>query len=356
MNIEEERLLSYFSWNSCTSEERKLFYVATPKVACTSLKWWFAELEGVADVVQQLKISAETDPELIIHDSLKRVAPQLFIHTPEQLEQIKGSEYFSFALVRNPYKRIFSAWQSKILLRETLQIQPYEGQAFVEFTVTSMSDVATAFEYFLEYVYTYESEDFKDCHWTPQYDLLQPELFDYSSISKIEDTKSLNIQLRSFLGGAYIDPFIRAKANESLIPYLPEFISSRSKELIDKLYAKDFDAFRYKTELPPAKETFSQAQLDLAMKGIKLLQGRHQRIGEMQRHHDAQMHELLDRTNAQMHALLSESNTRIHGLMDEKSWLEEQRQAWMTACAEKEERLLVLENYLSEKDKIGTGK
>ena len=67
---DHQRLLDYFSWNSCVSDERKLLYIATPKVACTSLKWWFAELEGVAEAVKQLKISSETDPELVIHVSL----------------------------------------------------------------------------------------------------------------------------------------------------------------------------------------------------------------------------------------------------------------------------------------------
>ncbi|UQS13055.1 sulfotransferase family 2 domain-containing protein [Pseudomonas sp. HS6] len=323
---DHQRLLDYFSWNSCVSDERKLLYIATPKVACTSLKWWFAELEGVAEAVKQLKISSETDPELVIHDTLLAVAPQLLVRSPEQLEHVRREGYFSFALVRNPYKRIFSAWQSKILLREPLQVEPYEGQAFVDLPVETLSDVTASFECFLEFLFANERNDFKDAHWTPQYDLLQPDAFSYSAVSKIEDTAALNAALRSHLGEPYISPFSKARANESLIPYLPEFISPRSKSLIDELYAKDFEFYDYPTSIPPAKEAFSQEQLTVALKGIELLRGRHQRIGEMRRYFIEQ----------------------ISGLLKDKEWLAEQRLTWMDFGKSKEDQLFALQASFSE--------
>ncbi|CAI8959657.1 Chromosome partition protein Smc [Pseudomonas sp. IT-232MI5] len=320
---DDQRLLDFLTWNSCVSQERKLFYVATPKVACTSLKWWFAEMEGVAEAIRQLKTSSETDPELVIHDSLQVAAPQLCLRSPEQLEEIKADGFFSFALVRNPYKRLFSAWQSKILLREPYQIEPYLGQAFVECPVETMLDVAAAFECFLEYLNTYEIDDFKDWHWAPQYDLLKPQLFPYTVVSKIEDTSALNDALRAHLGDAYVNPFTTSKANESLIPYLPEFISPRAKALIDRLYAKDFEVYGYSTELPPAKEKFSQEHLTLALKGIELLRGRHARIGEMRQ----------------------QCRAEFSALLKDKEWLAEQRENWMAVCKEKETELVNLQGF-----------
>jgi hypothetical protein len=325
-NSSEERLLDYFSWNSCVSDEHKLFYVATPKVACTSLKWWFAELEGVAQAVKEKKISSETDPELVIHDTLLAVAPNLLLRSEERLAQVISEGYFSFALVRNPYKRLFSAWQSKILLREPLQIEPYAGQAFLDCPVKVMSDVTAAFECFLEYLYAHEREGFKDSHWTPQYDLLQPLNFSYDFISKIEDTSELNAALRNHLGDAYVNPFTTARANESLIPYLPEFISPRSKALIDDLYAKDFEAFGYPTTVAPAKETFSQEQLTVAIKGFELLHGRHQRISEIRQTFTEQ----------------------VSSLLVDKQWLAEQRETWMGMAKSKESELLDLQAHHKE--------
>ncbi len=325
---DDQRLLDYFSWNSCVSDERKLFYVATPKVACTSVKWWFAELEGVVQAVQQAKSSSETDPELAIHDTLLAVAPGLFVRSPERLAQIKADEYFSFALVRNPYKRIFSAWQSKILLREPLQIVPYEGQDFVEYPIELMSDVTGAFECFLEYLYVHERDNFKDCHWTPQYDLLQPALFPYSAVSKIEDTAALDAALRAHLAESYVSPFTTARANESMIPYLPEFISPRSKELIEELYSRDFEEYGYSKVIPPAKESFSQEQLTVALKGIDLLRGRHQRMGEMRQCLNEQMADLLK----------------------DKEWLVGERDTWAAFAKSKEEQIYALEAHCSAQE------
>jgi hypothetical protein len=329
---DDQRLLDYFSWNSCVSDERKLFYVATPKVACTSVKWWFAELEGVVQAVQQAKSSSETDPELAIHDTLLAVAPGMFVRSPERLAQIKADGYFSFALVRNPYKRIFSAWQSKILLREPLQIVPYEGQDFVEYPIELMSDVTGAFECFLEYLYVHERGDFKDCHWTPQYDLLQPALFPYSAVSKIEDTAALDAALRAHLAEAYVSPFTTARANESMIPYLPEFISPRSKELIEELYSRDFEEYGYSKVIPPAKESFSQEQLTVALKGVELLRGRHQRMGEMRQCLNEQMADLLK----------------------DKEWLVGDRDTWAAFAKSKEEQIYAIEAHCSaeEADRI----
>ncbi|WP_426234014.1 sulfotransferase family 2 domain-containing protein [Pseudomonas sp. TWP3-2] len=320
---DKQRLLDYFSWNSCASDRRKLFYVATPKVACTSLKWWFAELEGVAQAVQEQKSSSETDPELAIHDTLLSVAPDLFVSTPERLVQIEEDGYFSFALVRNPYKRIFSAWQSKILLREPLQIGPYQGQDFVEYPIELMSDVAGAFESFLEYIHAYERDGFKDCHWTPQYDLLRPDLFSYSVISKIEDTSALDAALRVHLADAYVSPFTMTKANESMIPYLPEFISSRSKELIEDLYSQDFEEYGYSRVIPPAKERFTQDQLTVALKGIELLRGRHQRMGEMRQSSIEQMSDL----------------------QKDKDWLIKECETWKAFGKSKEDQVYALEAH-----------
>src|SRR5919108_1302548 len=140
----------FLRWNSFLSERYKLLYIATPKVTCTSLKWWFADLEGYSEVLAERTDSSESDPDLIIHDSFHKVAPSVTGLPPEALAGPLASEaYFRFAVVRNPYERIFSAWQSKILLREAIQAEPYLKFDFFWMPVRDQSDLARAFESFL---------------------------------------------------------------------------------------------------------------------------------------------------------------------------------------------------------------
>lgn len=279
--VDKENLFGYLGWNSFRSERYKLLYVATPKVACTSLKWWFAALEGHTQVLRDTADSAETDPDMVIHDTFYKVAPNVTHLTPEALLEVLTSDsYFRFAVVRNPYKRIFSAWQQKLLLREPLQIAPYLQSDFFHRPVENAADIAAAFQGFLEHLATNEAPSYWDVHWTPQAALLRPDLINYSKLVKIENAKELSQSLAEWLGAYVPNPFASRRTNESLIPYLPEFVTERSSELIRSLYAEDFETFGYDKQPPAVKETFSADQFSLAFKAIALIRGRHQRLGE----------------------------------------------------------------------------
>ncbi len=280
--FQDQKVWDYLSWNSFVSEKYKLFYVSTPKVACTSLKWWFADLVGATEALRSFPESAESDPDLVIHDTFFKVAPDVTGLSPEILiEAIQSSNFFRFAVVRNPYKRIFSAWQSKLLLREPLQIEAYLNCDFFNSPIENLSDIVQAFEDFLEHVADHELPDYKDVHWAPQVSLLRPDLIPYSEIARIEDVDDLEIALKNHLGKEGPSPFSKYHVNESLMPFLPDFITKRSADLIQMVYAEDFENFRYSTRVPEVKETFSKTQLDVALKAVNLIRARHQRLKDM---------------------------------------------------------------------------
>ena len=287
LEIRDEKLLSHLRWNSYLSDRYKLLYIATPKVACTSLKWWFAALEGYSKDLSTATDSSESSPELVIHDVFHKIAPNVTGLAPEALaEALTSDAYFRFAVVRNPYKRIFSAWQSKLLLREPLQIRPYLKCDFFYITVENKDDVARAFEAFLEHLVSREAPHYWDVHWTPQAMLLRPDLISYSKLVQIEHAQELSAALAEHLGPEIPDPFAARSFNESLIPYLPEFITEKSEELIRFLYAQDFDLFGYAHQKPAAKEKFSVEQLGIALRAVNLIRGRHQRMAEIRSDYD----------------------------------------------------------------------
>jgi len=327
---ERDRVLDYLHRNGLRSERFKLFYVASPKAACTSIKWWFADLEGCADAVRACTDGDETDPDLMIHDTLHRVAPRVAGYAPEALAEVLASgDYFRFSAVRNPYKRLFSAWQSKLLLREPMQIGAYLGCDFLHRPIRGPEDVAAAFEGFLEHLAAREAPHFWDIHWMPQVAVLRPDLIDYAMLAPIENVGPLRQALAQRLGGKHPDPFSGRRTNESLIPYLPEFVSDRSAELIRSLYAEDFEAFQYDRQPPKAKETFSAEQFALAVKAVSLIQGRHQRLGERNalvrdlKNRLAAQERVLLRQQAELdqtRAMLAEKTGELNRIFASKSW------------------------------------
>ncbi len=322
-------MLDHLRWNSYLSNKYKILYVSTPKVACTALKWWFAALEGIKKDVACAADSAETSPELVIHDVFHSLAPNVTGLDPEILaEPLSSAAYFRFALVRNPYKRIFSAWQSKLVLREPPQVGLYLNCDFLDCTIENKDDIARAFEAFLDHLASREAPNYWDAHWTPQAILLRPDLISYSKLVQLEHVKELSAALAKHLGPEIPDPFAFRLMNESLIPYLPEFITVRSEELIRSLYAEDFESFGYDYQKPTAREQFSEDQLSVALKAINLIRGRHQRIADIRNEYQ--------RRTSTLNQTVSENNSRITELRQ--------------AVVERDNQIAELKHSLAERD------
>jgi glycosyltransferase involved in cell wall biosynthesis len=268
--------------SSYLSRRHRLLYVSVPKAACTSLKWWFAAIEGREEALRSLDEAGESDVDRLVHDSFYKVAPDVtHLKSNVLIEALASDSLFRFAVTRNPYKRIFSAWQSKILLREPQQIEPYLKSGFIRHPLECAEDIAQGFEMFLEHLSSNEAPEFRDYHWTPQFDLLRPDRIDYSMVAQIEKPAELSRALAEWSNGELPDPMSAPRRNEGLMPYLPEFLTPRSAELLQKLYADDFRVFNYDTSPPPAKEPFDSAELAAALKATKMVRARHERIGAL---------------------------------------------------------------------------
>jgi len=347
-----QKLADHLRWNSYRSQQHKLLYVSTPKVACTSIKWWFAALEGYSQALRAVVDSAESDPDLVVHETFK-VAPHVTGLDPERLsEALTSDSYFRFAVVRNPYKRIFSAWQSKLVLREPLQIGPYIKSEFFHHPIEQRQDIVAAFEAYLEHLANNEAPSFWDHHWSPQVALLRPDLINYTKLTKIEHASELSKALREWLGAHAPDPFAQRRTNESLIPYLPEFISERSAELIRVLYAEDFDAFGYERQLPSSSEAFTAEQLEVAIKAIKLIRARHQILGERAGQIKMLRQAVTERETqiSDLSRIMSEHDALIAELNNATANRDEQISGFTRILAQRDEEVVTLKQFVSQRD------
>ncbi|RQR28838.1 hypothetical protein DIE23_23105 [Burkholderia sp. Bp9143] len=333
----ENAELSYMRWNALYSPRHKLLYVPTPKVACTSLKWWFATLLDIPRDRFDGMESAESDPELVIHDVLYRFAPEATCVDPDVLARCIGDdEVFRFAMVRNPYQRIFSAWQSKLLVHEPQQSKQYRDCAFFGMPMETPGDIALGFEGFLEHLASSSPPVFGDPHWTPQADLLRPDLVPYTCVAQIECKEPLLAGLQAHLRSDATNPFGGSRANESLLHYSPQFFTKRAEALTRQLYAADFDHFGYSTALPDARGSMTDAELDIALRAVKLIRGRHERIAQMMASraadNDATVEQQLREQVASLEGQVRELKAAYAQLEEGNRWQETQCAAWEKRC------------------------
>src|SRR5262245_32437292 len=100
-------------------------YMATPKAACTSFKHLMATLAGVdiGNLAQSL-LPAKTK-ELAVHDrSLLKLPSLLDVSDAVRTQVLTSQEFLRFCVVRNPFRRLASAWLDRILCHSLSPIAP----------------------------------------------------------------------------------------------------------------------------------------------------------------------------------------------------------------------------------------
>src|SRR4051812_2399882 len=99
----------------------KTVYVSNPKAACTSIKWILADLQGADPKPFYGTLRWETTRAGTIHGGRENWpdTPRLKELTDEQLAEITPDNgWMVFTASRHPASRLWSGWQSKLLLRQ----------------------------------------------------------------------------------------------------------------------------------------------------------------------------------------------------------------------------------------------
>jgi hypothetical protein len=272
LNVERLRRNTYVLGNQA------VLYVAVAKAACTSLKHIVAQIAGEPPFEGRGLESAEIERELIVHErGLWRTPSLADIGETAKQEVLQSRKYFRFTVVRNPFTRLFSAWQSKLLLREPLQVGPYEGHSFYQIEVRDSRDVAAGFEGFLEHVASQDWPTAND-HWARQTELAFLSDLHYTHIGKVETLS----ETLTALGAHLQAPISPAKVmNRSLIPWDDRLLTSRAVDLIRTLYDDDFRSFGYATTPPPAHRQLSDSEWKVALDAVHMLRARHQRFADI---------------------------------------------------------------------------
>ena len=245
----------------------KFVYCPIPKVACSSFKRFAVELSDLENKPEVLTLPPKLFHAYVDH-SLSFFANYLH-RRQEAMALLDNSDYFKFAIVRNPWDRLTSAYLNKFVKPIDIEQSSSPGKQVVEQHYQSQNlpvdySRGITFKEFIQYLLTHKNEEI-DGHWQPQSMFINQNKFDY--LGRIEtldaDFKAIaeRIGVTTNLGWANRSKRAEVTNNSSTeqyadytptqlrqldrYPSYTEFYTSELLDLVKQRYTEDVTNFGY---------------------------------------------------------------------------------------------------------------
>ena len=254
--------------NTFVVKSINLLYMDTPKTAGTSLKTRLAETEANYTPPED-SASLETVSEMFIHDrAINPLKPVTAYPRDQQQEMLFSEQWKRVCVVRNPYERLFSAWFSKILLRQPGFMARVSGYHLPR-SIGSRKDIYRYFEEFVNHLNTFGCDS--DPHWDLQTRLLFHDTIEWSKILRFETLQEELLGNKEYFGGNEI---VLDRLNVSGFSPDWDLVSSETKKMIQSIYRDDFSEYNYSLDPPGVPTDF-----DTLVTYVNSVASRNDRLG-----------------------------------------------------------------------------
>jgi hypothetical protein len=258
----------------------RIVYLPMPKAGCTTLLWMLARLAGIQPEAFERSTWPGVYPALTIHDmSVWGHGYRLADYEGEEREQILTEDgWLRFSVVRDPGPRLWSAWQSKLLLREPRFIADYGEEPWFPRMPEKPGDLLTEFRRFVAAVGTGEAVD---VHWAVQHDLArQLPLGHVGRLERLDETLAV---LNEHVAGA-LEPDTEERENRSPLPMPPVAYDEAGAAVLNDFYRADFEHYGY-DPVEPADDRRATARWERSVAPllpvVRDTVAKHRRIGQL---------------------------------------------------------------------------
>jgi hypothetical protein len=235
--------------SSYLSPTYKYLYVDAPKAACTTLKQLVLQIENLSEHDFRQSLALDSKIAMLVHDRTQFRLPSISSVAPSVAEYaLTSSDFFRFCFVRNPYARLFSAWQSKVLLREPYFLVHMSTDLLTKFSAAdSWQTIRQSFKKFVTHLYEFDYPNFTDAHWRPQSRLLFADKISYDLIGHTEifaqDVQKLFTHLQR--QGVAVENLTLNRSNTGIFRDWRWFYDEDTAGLVGQMYDEDFRQFGF---------------------------------------------------------------------------------------------------------------
>ena len=260
----------YYERGYLINQDHHFIYCPIPKVACSSFKKFMVSLSDLENKETILSL-----PQSLFHSYISHTLTLSSNQScKDAIGMLKGSQYFKFAFVRNPWERLTSAYLNKFVspIRHKQSNLPLAKEVIENIyrlnDLTVNYEESITFKQFVEYISVTDDQDL-DGHWQPQYLFLGDTQFDFigrfenlekdfaylqqklglssslpwSNKSQVDDDK-LDAN-KSDLKRHFCDFSPKELSQLSHFPDYRDFYAGDLIEMVRKRYAKDIELFDY---------------------------------------------------------------------------------------------------------------
>jgi len=230
----------------------RLAYVPVPKAASTSVLVALSDLAGVDSEDRRRSRKLEVTRSATVHDgSLWDTTHRLRDKNGSELNEIlRSNDWFRVTIVREPARRIWSAWVSKVLVRDPRFLEVFGEDWFPE-KPASAADIAESFRNFVSELP--DRPDWSDPHWSPQADLVGIGEIAYDLIGRFEALGAFSSDLDRYLAprGATLPAL--GYENPSLLPFSESLFDADAHAACLRYTERDYEAFGYEPAMRTGK-------------------------------------------------------------------------------------------------------
>jgi Sulfotransferase family len=260
----------------------RVLYLPTPKAGCTTVLWLLAELAGIPADTFARSTLPEVSPALTVHDmSLWGEEHALAYYEGRRRESVLTDEgWFRFSIVRHPGTRLWSAWHSKLLLREPRFVAEFSGEPWFPRVPERPADLV---EDFRRFVAALPSGAVEDVHWAVQDDLIkQLPLTHVGKVERLDETLAL---LQAHVPDK-VWPRAIGLENRTALPLPPGAYDEAAAAVLHDRYRADFEHFDYEP-VPLADDDMAFAdwerRIEPLLPFLRDTIDKHARIGQLDR-------------------------------------------------------------------------